>query len=60
MKNVGHAQEWERWRDYYQKRNDIAHEYDLVKFQELPKVLPAFISDVEFLIANLKEKLNND
>ena len=48
---------WENWKNYYQKRNDTSHEYNLQKSRELLKIIPAFIKDTEFLIKNLNSAL---
>lgn len=48
---------WENWRDYYEKRNNTAHEYNLEKSRKLIELIPAFINDTEILIKNLEEKL---
>ena len=50
---------WENWRDYYEKRNNTAHEYNLEKSRKLLEIIPDFIADVDILIKNLKEKLND-
>ena len=41
---------WENWKLYYAKRNDTSHEYNIEKARELLKILPNFITDVDFLI----------
>lgn len=50
---------WENWRDYYEKRNNTANEYNLEKSRKLLEIIPDFIADVDILIKNLKEKLND-
>ena len=50
---------WENWRMYYEKRNNTAHEYNLEKSRKLIEIIPQFIEDTDFLIKNLKEKLND-
>lgn len=56
MEGYGYAKNWERWKNYYQKRNDTAHEYDFVKSRTLISVIPDFLSDVEYFINKLKEE----
>ena len=35
MQGYGYIENWETWRDYYQKRNNTAHEYSLEKSRVL-------------------------
>ena len=60
MQGYGYAEDWERWRNYYQKRNETAQEYNLVKSRALLILIPDFIKDIEFLTAKLKEDLHAD
>lgn len=60
MQGYGYASNWENWRDYYQKRNNTSHEYNLEKSRELINIIPDFISDVEFFITKLEEEKNAD
>ena len=48
---------WENWRDYYEKRNNTAHEYNLEKSRKLIEIIPQFIEDTVILTNNLEEKL---
>lgn len=48
---------WENWREYYEKRNNTAHEYNLEKSRKLIEIIPDFINDTEILVKNLEEKL---
>ncbi len=45
------------WRSYYEARNNTSHEYDLGKSQEIIKILPKFIEDVEILLEKLDMEL---
>lgn len=56
MQGYGYSENWERWRDYYQKRNNTAHEYSLDKSRKLLELVPQFIEDIEFFIAKLKKE----
>lgn len=56
MQGYGYCENWERWRGYYQRRNDVAHEYNLVKSRTLLEIIPQFIDDVEFFLSKLKEE----
>ncbi len=61
MQGYGYCKNWENWREYYQKRNEVAHEYNLFKARTLIDVVPNFIKDVEFFLNKLKEEdLNAD
>ncbi len=60
MQGYGYAEDWERWRDYYQRRNNTAHEYSIEKSRKLLEIIPDFIRDVEFFIKKLKEESNAD
>ena len=55
MQGYGYAQNWENWRDYYQKRNSTAHEYSLEKSRKLLELIPDFITDVEFFLNKLQK-----
>ena len=50
---------WENWRNYYEKRNNTAHEYNLEKSRQLIEIIPNFMEDTDFLINKLKEKFND-
>ena len=60
MQGYGLAENWERWRNYYQKRNETAHEYNLKKARSLLVLIPDFIKDVEYLIDKLNEEFHAD
>ena len=49
--------DWETWREYYEKRNNTAHEYNLEKSRQLIQLIPQFMQDTDILIKNLEEKL---
>jgi nucleotidyltransferase substrate binding protein (TIGR01987 family) len=53
MAGYGFIDSWEKWREYYARRNDTAHEYNIEKAHELIKIIPEFIGDVGTLITNL-------
>ena len=57
MQGYGYAKDWERWKNYYQRMNETAHEYNLVKSRTLLVLIPDFIKDVELLITKLNEEL---
>lgn len=57
MYGLNFISDWERWRTYHEKRNNTAHEYNLVKSITLLELLPSFVKDVKELINNLEEKL---
>lgn len=58
MQGYGYAEDWERWRNYYEKRNNTALEYNLVKARTLIDLVPDFLKDTKFLISKLKETEN--
>ena len=60
MQGYDYVKNWENWRNYYQKRNDTAHEYNLLKSRRLLEIMPQFLEDVEDLIKGLKKDLNDD
>lgn len=57
MQGYKYIQNWENWKNYYEKRNNTAHEYNLEKSRKLIEIIPEFIIDSEFFIKNLKEKI---
>lgn len=60
MEGYGYAKDWQKWKEYYQKRNNTAHEYNLEKSRKLLEIIPDFIKDMAYLVEILKEKLNDD
>ena len=60
MNGYGFIKSWETWREYYQKRNDTAHEYNIQKSRELISIIPSFITDTIFLINSLEKKLSEN
>lgn len=53
MQGYGYTQNWEHWKDYYQKRNDTAHEYNFVKLRKLIEIIPQFLEDTKYFIDKL-------
>lgn len=43
MEGYGFINYWEKWKDYYARRNDTSHEYNLQKSRELLEIIPSFI-----------------
>lgn len=60
MEGYGYAKKWEHWKEYYQKRNNTAHEYDFIKARTLISLIPNFLVDVEYFITKLKEEDNEN
>ena len=60
MQGYGYAEDWERWKDYYQKRNDTAHEYNLVKSRKLLEIIPQFLKDTKMFIDKLNTEKDSD
>lgn len=50
MEGYGFTNSWLNWKNYYEKRNNTAHEYSLEKSRILLEIIPDFIADVEFLL----------
>ncbi|MDR3179625.1 MAG: nucleotidyltransferase substrate binding protein [Holosporaceae bacterium] len=48
---------WHQWRNYYQSRNNTAHEYNIRKSRELLNIIPEYIKDVTSLVQKLQEKI---
>ncbi len=46
---------WENWKEYYIKRNETAHEYNIEKSRSVLTVIPRFIADAEILVASFKK-----
>jgi len=58
MEGYGFINSWEKWKDYYARRNDTSHEYNLQKSRELLEIIPSFIDDVDYLVSNLSKELS--
>lgn len=50
MEGYGFTDSWLKWKEYYAKRNNTAHEYNIEKSRNLIKIIPNFINDVDFLL----------
>ena len=50
MEGYGFAESWLRWKEYYQQRNNTAHEYNQDKSRRLIDILPDFLNDIEYLL----------
>lgn len=50
----------ERWRNYHEKRNNTAHEYNLEKSRKLLSLVPEFIQDIEELINNIEKNITEN
>ena len=57
MQGYGFIENWENWKDYYAKRADTSHEYNIEKSRELIKIIPQFIADADFFINKLQREL---
>ncbi len=60
MNSYGFIQDWKKWREYYQQRNNTAHEYSAEKARELLKNAQEFINDCEFLINKLRATISQE
>ena len=59
MEGFGFINNWEDWKDYYKKRNESAHEYNIEKSRAIISLIPKFINDANLLLGNLKIELEN-
>ena len=59
MQGYKYITNWENWREYWEKRNNTAHEYNLEKSRKLIEIIPQFIQDTEILIKNLDDCQND-
>lgn len=59
MQGYNFIPDWENWKNYYSKRNDTSHEYDIEKSRELIKIIPDFIKDTKIFIENLENFFND-
>lgn len=59
MSGYGMVKNWESWKEYYARRNDTSHEYNIEKARELLPILPSFMEDVEFLIVSFSKVVND-
>lgn len=57
MEGYGFIQSWEKWRSYYNKRNDTSHEYNQEKASKLLPLIDEFVKDCDFLYEKLKKAL---
>jgi len=57
MEGYGFIQSWEKWRKYYDKRNDTSHEYNKEKAEELLNIVDNFVADCNYLCSKLKQAL---
>ncbi len=57
MEGLGLVRSWEKWRFYYDKRNDTSHEYNQEKAAKLLPIVDEFVADCEFLYEKLKKAL---
>lgn len=56
MESFDMIDNWEEWRDYYRKRNDSSHEYNIIKSREVITIIPNFIKNTQILLNNLEKK----
>lgn len=55
MESFNMINDWKKWRDYYRKRNESRHEYDVIKLREVITIIPDFINDPQILLKNLEK-----
>ena len=57
MEGYGFIQSWEKWREYYDRRNDTSHEYNKEKADKLLNVVDNLVADCDYLCSKLKQAL---
>lgn len=53
MEGYGFIKSWVKWREYYNKRNDTAHEYNREKADKVLEYVEPLIEDTKFLYEKL-------
>lgn len=51
--------DWENWKEYYLKRNETAHEYNIEKSRGVLLLIPSFIDDAERLVSSFDRVSGN-
>jgi nucleotidyltransferase substrate binding protein (TIGR01987 family) len=57
MEGYGLIKSWEKWRFYYDKRNDTSHEYNKEKANEILTIINDLAEDAQFLYNQLNNAL---
>jgi nucleotidyltransferase substrate binding protein (TIGR01987 family) len=57
MEGYGLIKSWEKWRYYYDKRNDTSHEYNKEKANEILTIINDLTEDAQFLYNQLNNAL---
>jgi len=60
MQSYGFIKSWEKWSEYYAKRNDTSHEYNKEKADNVLNYISDFVFDAEFLYNNLSKAVKED
>lgn len=50
MESYGFTDSFLKWKEYYAKRNNTAHEYNIEKSRNLLNIIPEFIDDADFML----------
>ena len=50
---------WEKWREYYEKRNSTSHDYNKIKAQDLLKLIDSLVTDTQYLYDKLSAKIED-
>ena len=58
MEGYGFIKSWETWRGYYDRRNDISHEYNQEKAMNILKSMDNLLEDANYLYSELEKELN--
>ena len=57
MEGYGFIKSWEVWRDYYAKRNDTSHEYNIEKSKKILSSMSNLLQDAKFLYLELDKEV---
>ncbi len=57
IEGYGFIHSWVKWREYYDRRNDISHEYNQVKALVILGMIDDLVEDCEFLYKKLQDKM---
>lgn len=58
MEGYGLIESWEKWREYYDRRNDTSHEYNREKAIKILETMGNLLNDAEFLYKALEKELS--
>jgi len=59
MEGYGFVVSWQKWREYYAKRNDTSHDYNRNKALKILEIMADLLKDAEFLYDKLEKELKS-